>query len=114
MVAHLLHARTANRFGKLPLHFIARNPTLTRTMLSIVLGAYPGAAEAKDLAGNLPLHCPLPPIERATFAACGRRRLRSQPLSAADGSARVLWNCCPPLMAPRVRPLVLRRDGGRC
>jgi hypothetical protein len=25
-------------------------------MLAIVLGAFPGAAEAKDLAGNLPLH----------------------------------------------------------
>ena len=39
-------ARTANRFGKLPLHFLCRNPSISRTMLSILLGAFPGAAEA--------------------------------------------------------------------
>jgi hypothetical protein len=38
-------ARTANRFGKLPLHFLARNPSLTKELLAILLGAFSGADE---------------------------------------------------------------------
>lgn len=53
---HPAGARTANRFGKLPLHFMVRNPSLTKGLLTIMINAFPGASEAKDISGNLPLH----------------------------------------------------------
>lgn len=47
---------TANRFGKLPLHFLARNPSLTKPVLLALVGAHPAAIDARDQSGNQPLH----------------------------------------------------------
>ena len=37
--SHPPAARTANRFGKLPLHFLVRNPRVTRTVVDLFAGA---------------------------------------------------------------------------